>query len=146
MPRPLPGPARAAGMLITPAVALAAFTGAAPAPTPASALAAAVSSAGQPAPAGQQFSAAPVPAGSVRVTVSLSAADPAGLLRAAHLPPSFDVSGRAARLRALEPSGAARARVTGYLHAHGFALPAATRGPFPLPARTAPPNRSSTPG
>ncbi len=115
-------------MLITPALALGALIGAAPvalaapaaASTPLSALAA--SSAGQPAAAGQQRPAAPVPTGSVRMTVSLSAADPAGLLRAAHLPPSFDVAGRAARLRALAPSEAARARVTGYLHAHGFTV------------------------
>ncbi len=109
-------------MLITPAVALAAFTGAAPAPTPASALVPAVSSAGQPAPAGGQPADSPAATGSVRVTVSLSAADPAGLLRAAQLPPSLDVAGRAARLRALEPSEAARARVTGYLHAHGLTV------------------------
>jgi len=63
-----------------------------------------------------------VPAGSVRVTVNLAAADPAGLLRAAHLPPSFDVAGRAARLRALAPTPAARGRVSGYLHAHGLTV------------------------
>ncbi len=127
MPRPLPGPAAAAaGVLITPVLALSAFTGAAPAalaaaaPTPPSAPA--VSSAGQPATTGvQQLTGpGPVPAGSVRVTVSLAAADPARLVRAAHLPPSFDVAGRAARLRALAPTPAARARVGGYLTAHDF--------------------------
>ena len=56
------------------------------------------------------------------MTVSLAAADPAGLVRAAHQPPSSDVAGRAARLRALAPSEAARARVGDYLHTHGFTV------------------------
>jgi len=87
------------------------------APTSAPATAAAVTVAGQ-----QLTPATPVPAGSVRVKVSLAAADPAGLLRAAHQPPSSDVAGRAARLRALAPTEAARTRVTGYLTAHGFTV------------------------
>ncbi len=115
-------------MLITPALALSALISAAPvalaapAPAPTPPWASAASSAGRPATAGQQPSAAPVPAGSARVTVSLAAADPAGLVRAAHLPVSFDGAGRAARLRALAPTAAARARVTGYLTAHGFTV------------------------
>jgi len=117
--------ARAAGVLITPALALGALAAAAPAalaaPAPAPS-APAASSAGQQPTTGQQMTTAQAPAGSVRVVVSLAAADPAGLVRAAHLPPSLDVAGRAARLRALAPSGAARARVGGYLHAHGFTV------------------------
>jgi len=111
-------------VLITPALALSAFTGAAPAalaaPAPTPPPAAAASS-----PATALTPAAPLPAGSVRVTVSLASADPAGLVRAAHLPSSFDVAGRPGRLRALEPPAAARAGVTGYLTAHGFAVTAA---------------------
>jgi len=112
--------ARAAGVLITPALALGALAAAAPAALAASAPA--TSSTGQQPTTGQQMTTAPVPAGSVRVTVSLAAADPAGLVRAAHQPPSSDGAGRAARLRALAPTEAARARVTGYLHAHGFTV------------------------
>jgi len=107
-------------VLIVPTMALGGVAAAAPAtavaPTPASAPAAAVTS------AGQQLTTVQVPAGSVRVTVSLAAADPAGLVRAAHQPPSFDVAGRVARLRALAPTPAARARVAGYLHTHGFTV------------------------
>ncbi len=121
MPTRLPRPARTVGVLIAPTLALggvaAAAPAAAPTPAPAPAPAAAVTAAGQ-----QLTPATPVPAGSVRVTVSLAAADPAGLVRAAHQPPSSDVAGRAARLRALAPSEAARARVGGYLHTHGFTV------------------------
>jgi len=112
-------------VLIAPTLALGGVAAAAPAtavaPTPASAPApaAAVTAAGQ-----QLTPATPVPAGSVRVVVSLAAADPAGLVSAAHLPASFDVAGRAARLRALAPTGAARVRVTTYLTAHGFTVSA----------------------
>ena len=103
-------------MLITPVFALAAFGGAAPvalaAPSP------------TPPSAPSQSSAGHLATGLVTVTVSLAAADPAGLVRAAHLPPLFDAAGRAGRLRALSPTRAARARVTGYLHAHGFTVTA----------------------
>ncbi len=121
--------ARAAGVLITAALTLggvaaapAALAAPAPAPSAPAPSAPAASSAEQQPTTGQQMTTAQVPAGSVRVTVSLAAADPAGLLRAAHLPPSSDVAGRAARLRALAPTPAARARVSGYLHAHGFTV------------------------
>jgi len=144
MPTRLTRPARTLGVLIAPTLALggvaAAAPAAAPTPAPAPAPAAVVTS------AGQQLTTVQVPAGSVRVMVSLAAADPAGLVRAAHLPPSLDVAGRAARLRALAPSGAARARVGGYLHTHGFTVASSDAGRFPLPARTPPPSRSSAPG
>ncbi len=114
--------ARAAGVLITPALALGALAAAAPAALAAPAPAPSAPAAGQQPTTGQQMTTAQVPAGSVRVVVNLAAADPAGLVRAAHLPASFDVAGRAARLRALAPTPAARGRVTGYLHAHGFTV------------------------
>ena len=132
MPRPLPGPAAlAAGVLIVSTMALGGVAAAAPAtavaPTSAPATAAAVTVAGQ-----QLTPATPQLARSVRVMVSLAAADPAGLVRASHLPPSFDVAGRAARLRALAPTAAARARVTTYLTAHGFTV--ASTDPWTLSA------------
>ncbi len=116
--------AQALAVLVTPTLTLGVFAAAAP-----PALAATQPTATEPfataalfTSVAEQQPASQFASGSVRVTVSLAAADPAGLLRAAHLPPSFDVAGRAARLRALAPTGVARARVSGYLHAHGFTV------------------------
>jgi len=116
--------AQALAVLVTPTLTLGVFAAAAP-----PALAATQPTATEPSAtaalftsAAEQQPASPFASGSVRVTVSLAAADPAGLVRAAHQPSSSDVAGRAARLRALAPSGAARGRVTGYLHTHGFTV------------------------
>ncbi len=116
--------AQALAVLVTPTLTLGVFAAVAP-----PALAATQPTATEPFATAALFTsvakqqpASQFASGSVRVTVSLAAADPAGLVRAAHLPPSFDVAGRAAQLRALAPTGAARARVGGYLHTHGFTV------------------------